>query len=129
MKTRHLLAALAAVFLATAAQTAVAKQVVAEFSGSSSSNTRQFDVQSPWLMEWQVSGDEGQYEVIEISLVDASTGMYQGIAVKSKTAGEGLRLFKEGGEYYFRVNSSLMNWHIKVSQLSEEEAEEYKAKD
>jgi hypothetical protein len=123
-----MLAAFAAVMLGAVVQDAAAEDVVARFAGSTSGNTREFEVRAPWLMEWLVSGEAAQYEVIEISLVDAKTGTYRGIAVKSKTAGEGLRLFDDGGRYYFRVNSSMMKWRINVIQLSEQEARRYTAR-
>lgn len=125
MKTRRLFATALGAALLVAASGAGAEELVARFSGSASGATDEFEVRAPWLMEWVVSGHEGQFEVIEIGLVDAGTGTYEGIAVKSKMAGSGARLFDKGGHYYFRVSSSLMNWHINVKQLTEQEAEEY----
>jgi hypothetical protein len=48
--------------------------------------------------------------------------------LKTKTAGNGVRLFNDSGRYYFRVNATMMNWTLKVIQLSKEEAEQYKPK-
>ena len=79
-------------------------------------------------MDWLVSGEPGQYEVVDIALVNADTGAFEGVAVRSKTAGNGVRLFDQSGRFYFRVDASMMNWKIKVVQLTPEEAEQYRPK-
>ena len=125
MKTMRVFATALGAALLVAASGASAEEVVARYSGSGSGNTPEFEARAPWIMEWVVSGEEGQYEVIEIGLVNASTGQYEGVAVKSKMAGSGVRLFENSGHYYFRIASSLMNWHINVIELTEDEAKQY----
>ena len=125
MKMKHAFTAALCAVAAAVAIDAAAEHRVAQFSGSGSGNTPEFEARAPWIMEWVVSGEEGQYEVIEIGLVNASTGQYEGVAVKSKMAGSGVRLFENGGHYYFRIASSLMNWHINVVELTQEEAKQY----
>ena len=117
-----------AMALGFAAQEVAAERLIAEFSGESNRNTGDFEVRAPWIMDWMVSGEAGQYEVVDIALVNASTGVFEGVAVRSKTAGNGVRLFEQSGRFYFRVDASMMNWKIKVIQLSAEEAERYKPK-
>ena len=85
-------------------------------------------MRAPWIIDWTVSGEPGQYDVVDIALVNAKTGAFEGVAVKSKTAGNGVRLFEQGGRYYFRVAASMMNWRIKVLQLTPEEARKYTPK-
>ena len=126
MKIKSIVTILLGAMLLVVVPSVGAEQLVARFSGTGSDNTDEFEVHAPWIMEWVVSGQEGQYEVIEIGMVDATTGSYQGVAVKSKAAGSGVRLFHGSGRYYFRVSSSLMNWHINVKELTEDEAKEYK---
>jgi hypothetical protein len=121
-------AAALAILLGVAAQDVNAERQIAQFSGSSNGTTADFEVRAPWIMDWLVSGDPGQYEVVDIALVNASTGMFEGVAVRSKTAGNGVRLFDQSGRFYFRVDASMMNWRIKVIQLTLEEAEQYKPK-
>lgn len=128
MEKRQLVTALLALMLGMAAQNASAERQVADFSGKSSGNTGEFEVRAPWIMDWLVAGEPGEYEVADIALVNANTGMFEGVVVRSKTAGNGVRLFDKGGRYYFRVDSSMMNWRIKVVQLTPEEAEQYKPK-
>ena len=125
MKTKRIFATLLGGALLCVAGSVGAEELVAQFSGNDSGTTDEFEVRAPWIMEWVVSGHEGQYEVVEIGLVNASTGAYEGITVKSKQAGSGVRLFETGGYYYFRVSTSLMNWHINVKELTEQEAKEY----
>ena len=117
-----------AILLGVAAQDVNAEREIAQFSGSSNGNTADFEVRAPWIMDWLVSGEPGQYEVVDIALVNANSGMFEGVAVRSKTAGNGVRLFDQSGRFYFRVDASMMNWRIKVIQLTPEEAEQYKPK-
>ena len=117
-----------AVVLGFAAQDVAAERLIAQFSGESNRNTGTFEVRAPWIMDWIVSGEAGQYEVVDIALVNANTGVFEGVAVRSKTAGNGVRLFEQSGQFYFRVDASMMNWKIKVIQLSAEEAKLYEPK-
>ena len=128
MLGRQIARAALVILLSVAAQDVSAERLIAQFSGSSSGNTREFEVRAPWIMDWLVSGEPGQYEVVDIALVNADSGMFEGVAVRSKTAGNGVRLFDQGGRFYFRVDASMMTWRIKVIQLSPGEAEQYKPK-
>ena len=128
MKSGQVVMATIWVTLCIAAQEINAGLQIAEFSGSSNGNTAEFEVRAPWIMDWTVSGEPGQYDVVDIALVNAKTGAFEGVAVKSKTAGNGVRLFEQGGRYYFRVAASMMNWRIKVLQLTPEEARKYSPK-
>jgi len=104
------------------------KILVREFSGSSSANTAEFEVRDPWLMDWRVTGEFIQQMGIDVSLVNAKTGASEGTVLKVKWAGNGVRLFNQSGRFYFRVNSTMANWTLKVEQLSQEEADLYKPK-
>ena len=128
MRTKRMVAAVLGIALCATAPGIAAEELVARFSGESSGNTAEFTVQAPWIMDWLVSGEAAQYEVINVALVNAVTGAYEGVALKTKTAGNGVRLFDMGGRYYFRVDTSMMNWDIKVIQLSGKEAEQYQPK-
>ena len=128
MKSRQVVMATIWVSLCIAAQEVNAELQIAEFSGSSNGNTAEFEVRAPWIIDWTVSGEPGQYDVVDIALVNAKTGAFEGVAVKSKTAGNGVRLFEQGGRYYVRVAASMMNWRIKVLQLTPEEARKYTPK-
>jgi hypothetical protein len=128
MGTKRMAKVALCVALGLAAQGVYAEQQVVQFSGDASGNTAEFSVEAPWILDWLVSGDPGQYEVVDVALVNAATGAYEGAAVRSNSAGNGVRLFDKGGRYYFRVNSSMMNWKLKVFQLTQKEAEQYKPK-
>jgi len=62
---------------------------------------------------------------VEVNLVRSPGGEYVGKIVSTKWIGNGVKLFNEGGRYRFRVNSSLVNWTLRVEQLSKQEAETY----
>lgn len=102
-----------------------AEQLIREFSGSRSTETAEFEVEPPWLIDWWVNGDYPQMLGAEISLIDATTGTHAGYVLKTKTLGNGVRLLKEGGRYRFKVDATMARWKLKVIQLSPEEAKQY----
>lgn len=107
---------------------AFAKELVREFSGSGNSTTAEFEVESPWLLDWRVNGDYPESLAIEVDLYKAGTDEYQGRVLLTKQVGDGVRLFKQGGRYYFKVDSTLADWTLRVEQLTDEEAKAYKPK-
>jgi len=111
---------------ATLAATGVqGKELVRKFTGSRSTETAEFEVQAPWLLDWLVNGDYPQMLAVEVSLIDARTGQHSGYVLKTKYKGNGVRLFEEGGRYRMKVDATMANWILKVEQLSREEAEQY----
>lgn len=116
-----------AVFLALAmwASNALAGEVVAEFKGSQSSQTGEFEVKAPWILDWRVTSSFSEGLAVDVSLVEGGTGMHVGSVLQTKRTGNGVRLFSESGRYSFRVNSTLANWTLRVEQLTREEAESY----
>ena len=122
-RTRFLLPALC-LFLSVQGA-AMAGEVVAEFKGSASRTTPEFEVEAPWLLEWRVSAD-GNYQVgVNVSLERAGTGIHEGSVLKTKWPGNGARLFDTGGKFQFRVDSALAGWTLRVEQLTEAEAKLY----
>lgn len=114
--------------LALITPSADARELVAQFSGQSSDTTPEFEVQAPWIIDWLIAGDPAKFDAVDISLYNAKTGGFEGVVLKTKTAGDGVRLLKKSGRYYMRVNASMMDWHLKVIQLTEDEAKAYKPK-
>ena len=107
---------------------ALAEEVVREFTGSRSTDTAEFEVKAPWLLEWRVSGNFTGSLAIDVALVEAGTGIHQGNVLKTKNTGNGARLFDQSGRFYFRVNSTIAEWSLAVVQLTPEEAEGYTPK-
>jgi hypothetical protein len=101
------------------------KELVRKFTGSRSTETAEFEVQAPWLLDWLVNGDYPQMLAVEVSLIDARTGQHAGYVLKTKYKGNGVRLFDQGGRYRMKVDATMANWILKVEQLSREEAEQY----
>lgn len=100
-------------------------ELVRKFTGSGTGETAEFEVQAPWLLDWMVNSDYPQMLGVEVSLIDAKTGTHQGYVLKTKYAGNGVRLFDEGGRYRLKVDATLARWIFKIEQLSREEAEQY----
>lgn len=104
--------------------TAAAEQVV-EFTGWRSMQTAEFEVQSPWVLDWRVTSDFGEGLAVEVSLLQGGSGAHLGNVLKTSRTGNGVRMFSESGRFAFRVNSTLANWTLRVEQLTREEAEAY----
>ena len=106
--------------------TAVQSQgVVAEFSGSNNTTTREFQVQAPWIMNWRVTGNYTNSVGFELMLLDGKTRAHKGVILRLRRTGNGVKLFNESGTFRFRISSGLTNWNLKVEEISEEEAKLY----
>ena len=110
------------------APAARAEQLITQFSCSHSVNTAEFDVRAPWIVDWRVTGELSRVVAVDVALINAGTGAYEGKVLTTKIAGNGVKLFSESGRYYFRVDATMMNWTLKVIQLSKEEAAQYTPK-
>lgn len=126
-KPKAILFSLFATLLLT--DSAYSEQLVREFSGSRSSDTREFEVKSPWILDWRTATDYPGEMAVDISLVEAGTGAFEGSVLKTKWPGNGVRLFESSGRFQFKVISNLSRWNLKVVQLTPDEAEQYKPKD
>jgi len=124
MKNQILLIALI-LLLCGISMDASSAELVDKFTGSGSGETAEFEVQAPWLLDWRVNSDYPQMLGIEVSLIDAKFGTHAGYVLKTKQAGNGVRLFHEGGRYRLKVDATMAEWTLKVEQLSREEAEQY----
>ena len=118
-------ALLASLSLITFSLPALAEELVAEFRGSVSRITPEFEVTGPWLVDWRVTTEGTRDAAIDVSLERAGLGSHVGRVLTTKYPGNGVRLLQESGRFYFRIDSSLTNWHLKVIQLTEEEAAAY----
>lgn len=100
-------------------------ELVQTFSGSGSSTTREFEVEAPWILDWRVNSDYQKSMAIEVHLIDGMTGFQEGLILKTRFPGNGVRLFRESGRFRLRVSATLSDWTLKVEELTEEEAELY----
>lgn len=122
-----ILGVIAGVILAGAAATAQGGEVVREFSSDRSTQTVEFEVEGPWLIDWRVNSDFPDTMGVSVVLVNAS-GAFEGQVFKTKQPANGVRLMQEGGRFYFNVDSTVSTWRLKVEQLTAEEAELYTPK-
>ena len=105
-----------------------AEILIRDFKGSQSITTSEFDVSSPWLIDWRVNSNYKENMALEVSLVDAKTGFLVGRIFKTKYAGNGVKIFNDGGRYRLRVSSSFTNWNFKIKEITISEAESYTVK-
>ena len=127
MKQRLFSLLVLAAFITTATA-AHGKELVRKFTGSRSTETIDFEVRSPWLLDWWVNGEYPQMLGLEVSLIDARTGQHAGYIVKTKSQGSGVRLFDQGGVYRLKIDATMSNWVLKVEQLTRNEARQYTPK-
>lgn len=118
------LLSLALLFLASPLQ---AGELVREFSGDRSTQTVEFEVEGPWLIDWRVNSDFPSTMGVSVTLVNAS-GAYEGLVIKTKAPGNGVRLVEEGGRFSFKVDATVSYWTLRVEQLTREETELYTPK-
>jgi len=123
--TKRLFSLLVVAAFITAATSAQGKELVKKFTGSRSTETVEFEVQAPWLLDWWVNGEYPQMLGLEVSLIEAGTGQHAGYVVKTKHQGSGVRLFDQGGIYRLKIDATMSNWVLKVEQLTRDEAEQY----
>ena len=114
--------------LASGVNVAAAEEMIAEFRGSGNQTTREFTVDAPWILDWRINSDYNMMVSFDLDLVDATTGVLQGNILRAKALGNGVRLFGSSGKYRFRINASFMRWHLKVKELTTEEAALYTPK-
>lgn len=116
---------LALMLMALALAPSSASNLVREFTGNSSVTTLSFHVESPWILDWRLDADYDQLVALDITLVDAKTGRHVGLVLHTQRKGNGVKLFKKGGNYHLRISSTLARWRIKIEQLTDDEAELY----
>lgn len=111
-----------------APKAAGAEELVREFKGTESTITSTFDVDGPWLLDWRVNSEYSRFMAIDIVLLDGQTGFQVGRVKHKKEPDNGLSLFKTGGRFKVRVDSSHTRWQVKIIQITEAEAERYTPK-
>lgn len=104
---------------------AFSKELIREFKGSESRTTEEFEVKAPWIVDWMTTGDYPGVGAIDVHLVGFQGGQYHGKVVSTKWIDNGVKLFDESGVYRLQVSSNLMNWTLRVEQLTRKEAETY----
>ena len=116
------------IFLTPFAASVGASELVREFSGTKSTTTVEFTVESPWILDWHLNADYEQLVALEITLIEAKTGRHVGLIKHTKRIGNGVRLFRIDGTYQLRISATLARWRIKIEQLTDAEAELYEPK-
>lgn len=124
MRTTAIRAAL--LFLITIAPVTNSKELVTVFTGQDNVTTGSFEVEGPWVLDWWVTSDFPVGFLIEIHLIDASTGFQHARVLRTRYPGNGVKLFHEGGRYKFRISSSLARWNLRVEEITQDEVALYR---
>lgn len=107
---------------------ASAEELIVEFNGNGNLTTAEFKVQAPWILDWRINSEYTRMLSFDLDLVDGRTGVLKGSILRTKSLGNGVRMFNESGTYRFRINGSFIDWYLKVKQLTTAEAELYEPK-
>jgi hypothetical protein len=126
---KHIKRIAAGLVLVVSCTTASGERLIAELNGSGNQTTATFTVTAPWILDWRINSEYDRMVSFDLDLLDGNTGVLKGSVVIRKSLGRGLedgvRLFNESGKFRFRVNGSLVQWYLKVKQLTPAEAELY----
>jgi len=122
----HVLKRLAAcAVLGLSLNIASAEELIVELQGTGNQTTAEFTVKAPWILDWRINSDYNKMVSFDLDLVDGPTGVLEGNILRAKALGNGVRMFNTSGRYRFRVNASFIRWHLKVKELTAEEAKLY----
>jgi len=122
---RNFTRTLVALLLVYTCMPAGAEQLIVEFKGSGNRTTAEFKVQGPWILDWRINSEYTSMLSFDLDLVDGRTGVLKGSVLRTKSLGNGVRLFNSSGSYRFRINGSFIDWHLKVKKLTPAEAALY----
>jgi len=104
------------------------------FSGDEGTDTAQFQMDGPWLLDWSARGKEAMSCdlkiwakdstkrvpcTFELRLVDAGTGKLLGNIAELVGEGHGYKLFEEPGNYRIQVLAQDIRWALRISPVSE----------
>ncbi|MDH3990005.1 MAG: hypothetical protein OEV34_12785 [Gammaproteobacteria bacterium] len=104
---------------------ASAEELIVDLQGTGNRTTAEFTVKAPWILDWRINSDYNKMVSFDLDLVDGTTGVLEGNILRAKALGNGVRMFNTSGKYRFRVNASFIRWHLKVKELTAEEAKLY----
>ncbi len=121
----HFTANVAALVLLLAGASAGAEELIVEFKGSGNRTTAEFQVRGPWILDWRINSEYTRMLSFDLDLVDGRTGVLKGSVLRTKSLGNGVRLFNDSGSFRFRINGSFIDWHLKVKKLTPAEAALY----
>ena len=122
----HVLKRLAAcAVLGLSLNIATAEELIVDLQGTGNQTTAEFTVKAPWILDWRINSDYNKMVSFDLDLVDGMTGVLEGNIIRAKALGNGVRMFNTSGRYRFRVNASFIRWHLKVKELTAEEAKLY----
>jgi hypothetical protein len=110
-----LIACLVAPLLAASAEL---ETTVAKFSGHNNSQTKDFDVKGPWLLDFQVNSEFPDLAATAIRLENAA-GQTVGVVADFAGTGRGLKLFRKSGTYHLDITGDSSDWTVEITEISD----------
>ena len=81
--------------------------VIAQYSGNGTQNTRPFEVNGPWEIQWNADG-----QIFQLYLYDSSGNLID-VAANQMEAGKGSYYSPKTGSFYLQVNA-MGDWQLKI---------------
>ena len=84
--------------------------LIAEYNGNGTQNTRPFEVDGPWEIQWNAKG-----QIFQLYLYDSSGNLID-VAANQMEAGEGSYYSPKTGSFYLQVNA-MGDWQLKIVNM------------
>jgi hypothetical protein len=81
--------------------------VIAKYSGNGTQNTRPFEVNSPWEIQWDATG-----QIFQVYLYDGNGNLVD-VAANQMEGGKGSYYSPKTGSFYLQING-MGDWEIKI---------------
>lgn len=85
--------------------------VIAQYSGNGTQNTRPFNVNNPWEIQWDANG-----QIFQVYLYDGNGNLVD-VAANQMEAGKGSYYSPKTGSFYLQVNA-MGDWKIKIVKVN-----------
>lgn len=84
--------------------------VIAQYSGNGTQNTRPFEVNSPWEIQWDANG-----QIFQVYLYDGNGNLVD-VAANQMEAGKGSYYSPKTGSFYLQVNA-MGDWKVEIVKV------------
>lgn len=85
--------------------------IIAQYSGNGTQNTRPFNINSPWKIQWNAKG-----QIFQVYLYDGNDNLVD-VAANQIEAGEGSYYSPKTGSFYLQVNA-MGDWKVKIVKVN-----------
>jgi hypothetical protein len=84
--------------------------IIAQYSGNGTQNTRPFEVDSPWEIQWDANG-----QIFQVYLYDGNGNLVD-VAANQMEGGKGSYYSPKTGSFYLQING-MGDWEIEIVKV------------